>query len=118
MNKSHVYGGSKIATVLRNFKYIEDKILVVNIVVPSLYQTDFDDFFEIHSSHRSAIYDALQVVKYHTSNITFVTSACFMTSQFVLGTKWIFGVPVTWCDSAHNEEDLARGSWYTENVCL
>ena len=30
----------------------------------------------------------------------------------------LFGVPVTWCAGACNEDDFAGESWYTENVCL
>ena len=37
-------------------------------------------------------------------------------SEFVIGTKWLFGVHVMWC--ASNEEDLAGKGWYTEDVCL
>ena len=50
-----------------------------------------------------------------------VTSAYYMTSQFVTGTKWLFGVPVTWCacnECAYNEDILAGESWYTRFCCL
>ena len=30
----------------------------------------------------------------------------------------LFGVPITWCASAYNEEDLAGESWYTRFWCL
>ena len=39
----------------------------------------------------------------------------------VIGTKWIFGVPVTWCacnKCAYNEDILAGESWYTRFCCL
>ena len=31
---------------------------------------------------------------------------------------WLFCVPVSWCASAYNEDDLAGESWSTEKVCL
>ena len=30
----------------------------------------------------------------------------------------LFCVPVSWCASVYNEDDVAGESWYTEKVCL
>ena len=47
-----------------------------------------------------------------------LTSSYSMMSQLVIDTKSLFGVPVTWCASAYNEDILAGESWYTRFWCL
>ena len=39
-----------------------------------------------------------------------------MTSELVIGIKWLFGVPVTWCAGAYNEDDFA-GEVGTPKIC-